>query len=86
MSRHPERPRRPSAEDRASQLRDDAAVPMPHLAFNPFDALGILPDNPYWEAYYVPVTGEVFPRRLNVEGQAGLAQWLGRALRPRPLT
>ncbi|KAI9819651.1 MAG: hypothetical protein M1826_001112 [Phylliscum demangeonii] len=63
------------------KLRDDAAVPMPCLGVNPFDALGIRPVNLYWEGYYVPVTGEIFPRRLNVEGQSAHARWLGRALR-----
>ncbi|KAI9829394.1 MAG: hypothetical protein M1826_005714 [Phylliscum demangeonii] len=42
---------------------------------------GIPPVNTYWDPYYVPVTGEVFPRRLNVGGQAAHAQWLGRPLR-----
>ncbi|KAI9819654.1 MAG: hypothetical protein M1826_001115 [Phylliscum demangeonii] len=80
MSSSTERPRRASAEDRASQLRDDADVPVLRLAFNPFDALDTPPVNPYWEAYYLPITDEVFPRRLNGEGQTAHAQWLGRAL------
>ncbi|KAI9834317.1 MAG: hypothetical protein M1826_004243 [Phylliscum demangeonii] len=40
--------------------------PVPRLAFKPFHALCIPAVNPYWEAYYLPVTGDVFLRRLNL--------------------